>query len=93
MKVMDILLKSVALLECEASMRSVSPSKNFLVYAFPDFPLGCSLFPVLQVTIHFHLEFLMSGFLASPERVDGGLCPQICHFESGKILNVIFIGL
>jgi hypothetical protein len=90
---MEFLLKSVSLLESEASMRCVSPSKNVLVYAFLDSPLGCCLFPVLQITVHCHLEFLMGRFPASPGRVVGGIYPQICHFESGKILNVIFVGL
>ena len=90
---MEFLLKSVSLLESEVSMRCVSPSDNVLVCDFSDLPLGCSLFPVLQVTVHCHLEFLMSKFPSSPGRVVGGIYPQICHYESGQILNVIFIGL
>jgi hypothetical protein len=90
---MEFILKGVSLLESEASMRCVSPSENVLVCAFPNSPLGCSLFPVLQVTVHFYLEFLMSTFPSSLGRAAGGICPQICHFESGQILSVIFIGL
>jgi hypothetical protein len=88
---MEFLLKGVSLLESEASMRCVSSSENVLVYSFLDSPLSCSLFLVLQVTIHYHLEFLMSRFPSSPGTATGGIYPQICHFESGQILNVIFV--
>jgi hypothetical protein len=86
-------MKGVSLLESESSRMCISPSENVLVFAFLDFPLGCSLFPVLQVTIHCQLEFPISRFPSSPGRFDGGICTQIFHFESGQILNVIFIGL
>jgi hypothetical protein len=85
---MEFLLKSVSLLESEASMRCVSPSENVM-----DLPLGCCLFPVCQVTVHCHLEFPMSRLPTLPGRASRGICPQIFHFESGQILNVIFVGL